>query len=111
MMIKMLSNLLFLALTFPPGLVAQPRSNTVSAGVVYKFDFGPGKIAPVNNQILPETVYTPKTGYGFHDDSLQAFISAADRGGSNGYRHRAWKQQLQIKLVDALGLTGSVSCF
>lgn len=32
----------------------------------------------------------------------------ADGGGSNGYRPRAWKQQLQVKLVDALGLTVTV---
>ena len=32
----------------------------------------------------------------------------ADGEGSNGYRPRAWKQQLQVKLVDALGLTVTV---
>lgn len=32
----------------------------------------------------------------------------ADGGGSNGYRPRAWKQQLQAKLVDAFGLTVTV---
>ena len=32
----------------------------------------------------------------------------ADGGGSNGYRPRRWKQQLQEKLADALGLTVTV---
>ena len=32
----------------------------------------------------------------------------ADGGGSNGYRPRRWKQQLQEKLTDALGLTVTV---
>ena len=33
----------------------------------------------------------------------------ADGGGSNGYRPRRWKQQLQVKLADALGLTVTVA--
>ncbi len=32
----------------------------------------------------------------------------ADGGGSNGCRPRRWKQQLQVKLADALGLTVTV---
>ena len=32
----------------------------------------------------------------------------ADGGGSNGYRPRRWKQQLQLKLADALGLSVTV---
>ncbi|MBK8901541.1 MAG: ISAzo13 family transposase [Anaerolineaceae bacterium] len=32
----------------------------------------------------------------------------ADGGGSNGYRPRRWKQQLQAKIADALGLTVTV---
>ncbi len=32
----------------------------------------------------------------------------ADAGGSNGYRPRLWKQQLQVKLVDAFGLAVTV---
>jgi len=32
----------------------------------------------------------------------------ADGGGSNGYRPRRWKQQLQEKIVDAFGLTVTV---
>lgn len=32
----------------------------------------------------------------------------ADGGGSNGYRSRLWKQQLQLKLVDAFGLSVTV---
>jgi hypothetical protein len=32
----------------------------------------------------------------------------ADAGGSNGYRPRRWKQQLQVKLADAIGLAVTV---
>jgi Rhodopirellula transposase DDE domain len=32
----------------------------------------------------------------------------ADGGGSNGYRSRTWKQQIQKQLSDALGLTVTV---
>jgi hypothetical protein len=32
----------------------------------------------------------------------------ADCGGSNGYRHRVWKRDLQEKVADALGLTVTV---
>jgi hypothetical protein len=35
-------------------------------------------------------------------------LITADGGGSNGYRPRRWKQQLQTKLVDAFGLTVTV---
>lgn len=37
-------------------------------------------------------------------DALELLI-LVDGGGANGYRSRRWKQQLQIKLVDAFGLT------
>ena len=32
----------------------------------------------------------------------------ADAGGSNGYRPRRWKQQLQVKIADAFGLAVTV---
>lgn len=35
-------------------------------------------------------------------------LITADGGGSNGYRPRRWKQQLQVKLADAFGLTVTV---
>jgi hypothetical protein len=35
----------------------------------------------------------------------------ADGGGANGCRSRRWKQQLQVKLVDAFGLTVTVCHF
>lgn len=38
-----------------------------------------------------------------------AILILADGGGSNGWRPRRWKQQLQVKLADALGLTVTVS--
>jgi len=33
----------------------------------------------------------------------------ADTGGSNGYRHRAWKTELQSQIADSLGLTLTVA--
>jgi hypothetical protein len=33
----------------------------------------------------------------------------ADTGGSNGYRHRAWKTELQSQIADSLGLTLTIA--
>ncbi len=38
-----------------------------------------------------------------------ALLILADGGGSNGYRPRLWKQQLQVKLADAFGLAVTVA--
>lgn len=38
-----------------------------------------------------------------------AVLILADGGGSNGYRPRLWKQQLQVKLADAFGLAVTVA--
>lgn len=38
-----------------------------------------------------------------------ALLILADGGGSNGYRPRLWKQQLQVKLADAFGLAVTVT--
>jgi transposase len=46
-------------------------------------------------------------GCGAYPGALQLLI-LADGGGCNGYRSRAWKQQLQEKLSDQLGLTVTV---
>jgi hypothetical protein len=35
-------------------------------------------------------------------------LISADSGGSDGYRPRRWKQQLQVKVADALGITVTV---
>jgi lysophospholipase L1-like esterase len=47
---------------------------------LFKFAFGPGKVAPGYIQITPATLYTPERGYGFEKG---AKITAVDRGGDN----------------------------
>ena len=42
-----------------------------------------------------------------YPDATELFIEA-DAGGSNGYRSRVWKRDLQIKIADAFGLTVTV---
>jgi hypothetical protein len=44
-----------------------------------------------------------------HFQGATDILILADCGGSNGYRLRLWKQQLQVKLADALGLTVTVA--
>lgn len=41
--------------------------------------------------------------------NVPALFILADGGGSNGYRPRLWKQQLQVKLADAFGLAVTVA--
>lgn len=43
-----------------------------------------------------------------HYPDAPELLILADGGGSNGYRPRRWKQQLQEKVADALGLTVTV---
>jgi hypothetical protein len=43
----------------------------------------------------------------YYPQSTQLMIEA-DCGGSNGYRSRVWKRDLQVKVVDAFGLTVTV---
>ena len=49
----------------------------------FKFDFGPGPVAPGYAQVLPATVYTPERGYGFAPDSS---VSCLNHGGKNALR-------------------------
>lgn len=44
-----------------------------------------------------------------HFPGASDILILADCGGSNGYRLRLWKQQLQVKIADALGLTVTVA--
>jgi hypothetical protein len=43
----------------------------------------------------------------YFPEATQVMIEA-DSGGSNGYRSRAWKRDLQVKVADAFGLTVTV---
>jgi len=49
----------------------------------FKFDFGPGKVAPGHIQILHDQIYTRELGYGFEPG---AKISCLDRGGADPLR-------------------------
>lgn len=46
----------------------------------YKFDFGSGKVAKGYTQVLPTTIYSKETGYGFDFGSS---VTAIDRGGKD----------------------------
>ena len=46
----------------------------------WRFDFGPGKVAPGYTQVLPTNIYSKELGYGFEPDSS---VSCVDRGGRN----------------------------
>lgn len=47
------------------------------------------------------------SGFALYPHAPEVLI-LADGGGSNGYRPRRWKEQLQIKLADHMGLTVTV---
>src|ERR1019366_466816 len=49
----------------------------------YKFDFGSGKVAKGYLQVLPSTVYSKETGYGFDFGSS---VTAIDRGGKDALK-------------------------
>lgn len=51
-----------------------------------------------------------QAGHKLYPEAPELLI-LADGGGANGCRSRRWKQQLQVKLVDALGLTVTVCHF
>ena len=55
-------------------IVAQPTKSS------WKFDFGPGKTAAGYQQVLPTTVYSKETGYGF---DFGTTATGVDRGGKN----------------------------
>src|SRR2546428_4949473 len=57
------------------------RSQTKQA--IYKFDFGPGKIAPGHTQVLANTIYSKDLGYGFEPG---AKVTCLDRGGKDALR-------------------------
>ena len=60
---------------------ARAKANqTTSPKVIWKFDFGPGKVASGYTQVLQQTTYNKELGYGFEPGSN---ISCVDRGGKN----------------------------
>ena len=49
----------------------------------FRFDFGPGKVAPGYTQVLPTDLYSKEAGYGFEPG---AEVHAVDRGGEDALR-------------------------
>jgi lysophospholipase L1-like esterase len=49
----------------------------------FKFDFGPGRVAPGHIQVLADQIYTKERGYGFEPG---AKVSCLDRGGRDPLR-------------------------
>ena len=68
-----------------------PRANILAACVQtkhtdqrnWKFDFGPGRIAPGYKQILANTIYSKELGYGFEPG---AKVTCLDRSGKDALR-------------------------
>jgi lysophospholipase L1-like esterase len=58
---------------------ASPQPDKTS----FKFDFGPGKVAPGHIQVLDDHIYTKERGYGFEPG---AKVSCVDHGGANPLR-------------------------
>ncbi len=66
---------LFLVLVFT---LLAPVLRAAEVALPVKFDFGSGKVAPGCQQVLPATVFSAETGYGFEPGVA---ITAEDRGG------------------------------
>jgi lysophospholipase L1-like esterase len=62
-------------LAITPGTAQSPANKTV-----FKFDFGPGKVAQGYTQVLPTTLYSDDLGYGFEPGAM---VSGVDRGGDD----------------------------
>jgi lysophospholipase L1-like esterase len=67
------------------GLLLGLALGAVSAGraaeaAAWKFAFGPGQVPPGYTQVLPASVYSTETGYGF---DLGSTVTGVDRGGGD----------------------------
>ena len=80
---------------------------------IYDVTYNRGYVAVGNSYDTPEFAvdaivwWWRQFGTALYPNATQLLI-LADGGGSNGYRPRRWKQQLQEKLADALGLEVTV---
>ncbi|MGH9803280.1 MAG: rhamnogalacturonan acetylesterase, partial [Blastocatellia bacterium] len=45
-------------------------SVAATAQTSWRFDFGPGKVAPGYTQVLPETIYSREQGFGFEPGAI-----------------------------------------
>ena len=59
---------------------SQPSTRT---GRVWKFDFGPGVVAPGYTRVMPENIYSRESGYGF-EPGFQ--VACLNRGGKDPLR-------------------------
>jgi lysophospholipase L1-like esterase len=64
-------------------LLAVPLAQGATPQTAFKFDFGPGKVAPGYLQVLSTTTYTKKLGYGF---DLGSTVTCLDRSGRDALR-------------------------
>src|SRR2546428_1532757 len=68
----------------PPANIDPTRAQTKQTNqTTWKFDFGPGKVAPGYTQVSQTTIYSKELGYGFEPGSN---VSCVDRGGRNALR-------------------------
>ncbi|HXM35936.1 MAG TPA: rhamnogalacturonan acetylesterase [Pyrinomonadaceae bacterium] len=68
---------------FSGGLTTDTKVARAQGKPTYKFDFGPGKVAPGYTQVMPANVYTKETGFGFEPG---ATIVCQDRGTKDALR-------------------------
>ena len=73
-----------LVLICPPINIFVVRSQTKDTNQTnWKFDFGPGKVAPGYQQILANSIYSKELGYGFEPGTK---VTCPDRGGKDALR-------------------------
>ena len=76
-------SLVFIGLGFEGSGQSTIANGQTTRKTTYKFDFGPGKVAPGHVQVLNDHIYTKERGYGFEPG---ARITCVDRGGANPIR-------------------------
>src|SRR5438874_4063748 len=64
-------------------LMKAERVSAQSGKTSFKFDFGPGKLAPGYRQVLPTDIYAKERGFGFEPG---AALSGVDRGDPDALR-------------------------
>jgi lysophospholipase L1-like esterase len=71
------------ACLLPHCLIPSSPSYARAREGIFKFDFGSGKTASGYTQVLPTSIYSRQTGYGFNQ---AAAVTAVDRGGRDPLR-------------------------
>jgi lysophospholipase L1-like esterase len=74
---------LIAGLSFPANMSVPRAEMKQPTATTFKFDFGPGKVAPGYTQVLQTTTYSKELGYGFEPG---ATVSCVDRGGRDALR-------------------------